>query len=66
LPEVIRTRLELFLQHRLLVYDDKREQRAGLSEQNHAVDRALDETRDNIMKTIDEVISLVIDKCDHY
>jgi hypothetical protein len=37
------------------VYDDKRELRKGLSEQNHAVDRALDETRDNITKTIDEV-----------
>jgi phage-related tail protein len=36
------------------VYDDKRELRTGLSEQNHAVDRALDETRDNITKTIDE------------
>ena len=35
-------------------YDDKRELRTGLSEQNHAVDRALDETRDNIKKTIDE------------
>jgi len=35
-------------------YDDKRELRTGLSEQNHAVDKALDETRDNIKKTIDE------------
>ncbi|MFY9796799.1 MAG: hypothetical protein WAJ93_14010, partial [Candidatus Nitrosopolaris sp.] len=26
----------------------------GLSEQNHAVDRALDETRDNIRRTVDE------------
>ena len=34
------------------VYDDKRELRTGLSEQNHAVDRALDETRDNITKTM--------------
>jgi hypothetical protein len=34
------------------VYDDKREVRTGLSEQNHAVDRALDETRDNITKAI--------------
>jgi hypothetical protein len=37
------------------VYDDKREVRAGLSQQNHAVDRELDETRDNIAKTINEV-----------
>ena len=37
------------------VYDDKREVRAGLSEQNHAVGRTLDETRDNIAKTINEV-----------
>jgi hypothetical protein len=36
------------------VYDDKREVRTGLLEQNHAVDRALDETRNNITKTIDE------------
>jgi phage-related tail protein len=36
------------------VYDDKRELRTELSEQNHAVDRALDETRGNIRKTIDE------------
>jgi phage-related tail protein len=36
------------------VFDDKRELRTGLSEQNHAVDRVLDETRDNITKTIDE------------
>jgi hypothetical protein len=35
-------------------YDGKREVRTGLSEQNHAVDRALDETRDNITKAIDE------------
>jgi hypothetical protein len=35
-------------------YDVKREVRAGLSEQNHAVDRALDETRDNIKRTVDE------------
>jgi len=37
-----------------IVYDHNRELRAGLSEQNHAVDRALDETRDNITQTIDE------------
>jgi vacuolar-type H+-ATPase subunit E/Vma4 len=36
------------------VYDDKRELRTEFSEQNHAVDRALDETRGNIKKTIDE------------
>ena len=36
------------------VYDDKREVRTGLLEQNHAVYRALDETRDNITKTINE------------
>ncbi len=35
-------------------YDDKRELRTRLSEQNHAVDRVLDETRDNIRRTIDE------------
>ncbi len=35
-------------------YDVKREVRTGLSEQNHAVDRALDETRDNIRRTVDE------------
>ncbi|MGC2573175.1 MAG: hypothetical protein WA364_16810 [Candidatus Nitrosopolaris sp.] len=35
-------------------YDAKRELRTGLSEQNHAVDRALDETRDNIRRTVDE------------
>jgi phage-related tail protein len=35
-------------------YDLKRELRAGLSEQNNAVDRALDETRDNIRRTVDE------------
>ena len=35
-------------------YDVKRELRTGLSEQNHAVDRALDETRDNIRRTVDE------------
>ena len=35
-------------------YDIKRELRTGLSEQNHAVDRALDETRDNIRRTVDE------------
>ena len=35
-------------------YDVKKELRTRLSEQNHAVDRALDETRDNIMRTIDE------------
>ena len=34
--------------------DVKRELRTGLSEQNHAVDRALDETRDNIRRTVDE------------
>jgi hypothetical protein len=39
------------------VYVDKRELRTGLSEQNQAVDRALDQTRDNIKKTIDEVRS---------
>ena len=37
------------------MYDDKREVRTGLLEQNHAVDRALDETRDNITKSINEV-----------
>ena len=37
------------------LYDDKREARAGLLELNHALDRALDETRDNIAKTINEV-----------
>jgi phage-related tail protein len=36
-------------------YDVKRELKTGLSEQNHAVDRALDETRDNIRRTVDEV-----------
>jgi hypothetical protein len=36
-------------------YDVKRELSKGLSEQNHAVDRALDETRDNIRRTVDEV-----------
>ena len=35
-------------------YDVKRELRTGLSEHNHAVDRALDETRDNIRRTVDE------------
>ncbi|MGA9149993.1 MAG: hypothetical protein WBZ36_05395 [Candidatus Nitrosopolaris sp.] len=35
-------------------YDAKRELKTGLSEQNHAVDRALDETRDNIRRTVDE------------
>ena len=35
-------------------YDVKRELTTGLSEQNHAVDRALDETRDNIRRTVDE------------
>jgi phage-related tail protein len=35
-------------------YDAKRELRTGLSEQNHAVDRALDETRENIRRTVDE------------
>jgi phage-related tail protein len=35
-------------------YDVKRELRTGLSEQNHAVDKAFDETRDNIRKTVDE------------
>ncbi len=35
-------------------YDVKRELRTGLSEQNHAVDRALDETRENIRRTVDE------------
>ncbi|PWU81324.1 MAG: hypothetical protein DLM72_07580 [Candidatus Nitrosopolaris wilkensis] len=36
------------------VYDDKRELRTGLSEQNNAVNRVLDETRDKIRKTVDE------------
>jgi hypothetical protein len=35
-------------------YEAKRQLRAELSEHNHAVDRALDETRDNISKTVDE------------
>ena len=35
-------------------YDLKRELRTGLSEQNEAVDRALDETRNNIRRTVDE------------
>jgi gas vesicle protein len=35
-------------------YDLKRELRAGISEQNNAIDRALDETRDNIRRTVDE------------
>ena len=35
-------------------YDVKRDLRTGLSEQNHAVDRTLDETRDNIRRTVDE------------
>ena len=35
-------------------YDVKRELRTDLSEQNHAVDRALNETRDNIRRTVDE------------
>ena len=35
-------------------YDVKRELRTELSEQNHAVDRALNETRDNIRRTVDE------------
>jgi gas vesicle protein len=35
-------------------YDAKRELRTELSEQNHAVDRALNETRDNIRRTVDE------------
>ena len=35
-------------------YDLKRELRTGLSGQNHAVDKAFDETRDNIRKTVDE------------
>ena len=35
-------------------YETKKELRTGLSQQNHAVDRALDETRDNIKRTIDE------------
>jgi len=34
--------------------DVKRELRTGLSEQNHAVDKALEETRDNIKRTVDE------------
>jgi phage-related tail protein len=34
--------------------DLKRELRTGLPEQNHAVDRALDETRDNIRRSVDE------------
>jgi hypothetical protein len=36
------------------VYDDKTELRTGLSEQDHAVDRAIDETRNNIRRTVDE------------
>jgi hypothetical protein len=36
------------------VYDDKREGRTGLLEQNQTVDRALDERRDNITKSINE------------
>ena len=35
-------------------YDVKRELRTGLSEQNQAVNKALDETIDNIRKTVDE------------
>jgi len=35
-------------------YDVKRELRTGLAEQNDAVDRALDETRNNIKRTVDE------------
>jgi len=36
-------------------YEDKRELRTGLSSgQNSAVDKALDETRDNIRRTVDE------------
>jgi phage-related tail protein len=35
-------------------YDAKRELRTELSEQNHAVDRALNETRDNIRRAVDE------------
>ena len=35
-------------------YDVKRELRTELSEQNHAVDRALNETRDNIRRAVDE------------
>ena len=36
------------------MYDDKTELRTGLSEQGHAVDRALVETRNNIRRTVDE------------
>ena len=36
------------------VYDDKTELRTGLSEQGHAIDRALEETRNNIRRTVDE------------
>ena len=35
-------------------YEAKRQLRTEISEQNHAVDRALDETRDNIKRTVDE------------
>ena len=35
-------------------YDVKREVRTESSEQNQAIDRALNETRDNIKKTVDE------------
>ncbi|HXP50864.1 MAG TPA: hypothetical protein VN922_12965 [Bacteroidia bacterium] len=35
-------------------YDVKRDLRTGISEQNEAVDRALDETRNNIRRTVDE------------
>ena len=35
-------------------YDVKKELRTGLSEQNHAVDRTIDETSDNIRRTVDE------------
>ena len=35
-------------------YDDKKELKTGLSDQNQAVDRALDEARNNIKRTIEE------------
>jgi hypothetical protein len=35
-------------------YDVKRDLRTGLSEQNYAVDRTLDETRDNIRRAVDD------------
>ena len=35
-------------------YDLKRELRTGMSEQNNAVDRILNETREHITRTLDE------------